>query len=173
MSDKKNEPVSALATRCNHCDKKDGIFAPATPVIGQPQDAAYFTLATMMCAHLQQKHPKVFARIMQGLLGWQMRFSHLAYLREFTIIDPDLVLYLDRSRHGILRTAQLRVPDSKLEEQVNRLASIRTDDHNDAEHYLKKSDVLALVKELRDVLQEELLYPEMQPGDPAKVILAP
>ena len=156
-------PVPEIGTRCLHCDK---VFPPPVPVIGQPTDVAYFELATKLCEHLQKRHQKVFHAALARQMPTQVRLSHTYYMPEFSSNDPDLAKYLDLTRYIFLRNSQHRVSDAKLAERVAALPAF------DGNNTVRRSDVLALLKEMRDVLQEEGRYPEFDQAETNRVILA-
>lgn len=167
-------PMPELLTRCKHCDKPAGIFRPPVPVIGQPTDAAYFEMVSRMCQHLTQRHQKVFNEALGRQMPAQIRFSHLFYTGEFTSNDPEFHKYCDVTRHSFLRMFQRRVTDQKLIARVNSLETIRWGEgpEEGGTVLVKLSDVLDLFKQMRDVIQEEGLYPEIEQAAQNRIILA-
>lgn len=159
-------PVPEVTTRCNHCDKT---FPPPVPVIGQPLDAAYFQMVTVMCAHLQQRHQKVFHQALSRQMPMQVRFSHLYYLDQFQSNDPELHKYADLTRHMLHRKMQRRASDQKLTERVNSLPAF--DGVEGVTDLVRRADVLELLKQMRDALQEEGLYPEVAAAEQNLVVV--
>lgn len=174
----------AFFTTCRHCAMT---WPPPIPAPGQPLDAAYYQLAISICGHLQthvkKLTPQEVADIEQFMFGAQMRFSHWFYLKYFDSNDPELARYRDVSRHAVwsmLRAVELS--DAGLEAKVKSLDTIQQPhgfptNVNDARpfmqcNWVRRDDALALLKAVRDTLEERAGYPEASGQGAPRVVLS-
>lgn len=142
-------PVPPLElTSCLECGKKFKSTI-AVPLIGQPPGAQYAKFANDLVNHAVTEHRQAVLEypILQASLGT------ILLMRHFSIHDAEFLKQLDPVRHRIHElTRARRVSDETIQAKVSLLAL-------DEE---KHASVVALLKEMRDVLEERLGYE--QPG---------
>lgn len=135
------------ATTCKHCGQK--FPSASVPIIGQPGQA-FMEFSQRLIKHLQQRHPEVMAQQFQ----MSAEFNGLLMFLQFNSKDPEMIENQDRTRHKIFQFCQrAMISDSTIEQKVADLAGIGMP------RLIRASDVISLVKEMRDVLTERLLYP--------------
>ena len=141
-------PVPPLElTSCLECGKKFKSTV-AVPIVGQP-GAQYFKFVNDLVNHVTSEHRQLILEYpaLQAALGT------ILLMRHFAIHDPEFLRQLDPVRHQIHDLTRARkVSDETIAAKVSLLAL-------DPE---KHASVVALLKEIRDVLEERLGYE--QPG---------
>ena len=151
MQNGKSQRVSIEAkeladpTHCIHCSKR---FPFAVPIIGAPKDTEYIQLTGQLAQHVMDKHPLMAKRAVEQQLQIGMGVSSLMVLVNFKSSDAGLANWRDRVRFQIHDFARKnKISDATIEEKVK---AIFPDNPNAG----SMSEVIALVKEMRDVLEE-------------------
>lgn len=140
------------ATKCLHCDRT---FPKALPIIGAPKDTEYIQLTGSLAQHLMQKHPLIAKKCVEQQMQMGIGVSGLVVLANFVSHDEGLAKWRDTIRHDFheFSTAN-RISDATIEEKV-KVLFLAEEIEPDME-----GRVIALVKEMRDVLEETLTRSE-------------
>ena len=154
------EAVAApAATKCMHCSQT---FALSVPIVGAPKDAEFFHTCGAIAQHLMKAHPE-FARVVlerQAQFGFAL--SGMLTLEHVESTDAGLSKWRDQSRHQLHEfSTKNRISDATIEAKAKMLFP-------DDPHVSNMGEVIALVKELRDILEEKGTYPL----EPSQVISA-
>ena len=132
-------------THCIHCSKR---FPLAVPIIGAPKDAEYVQLTGQLAQHVLDKHPLMAKKTFEQQVQIGMGVSSLMVLVNFKSSDAGLVNWGDRVRFQIHEFARKnKISDATIEDKVVAL-------FNDTSHSPLQAHVIALVKEMRDILEE-------------------
>ena len=132
-------------THCIHCSKR---FPLAVPIIGAPKDTEYVQLTGQLAQHVLDKHPLMAKKTFEQQVQIGMGVSSLLVLTNYRSSDAGLANWRDRVRFQIHDFARKnKISDATIEEKVK---AIFPDDPNAG----SMSEVIALVKEMRDVLEE-------------------
>ena len=151
-------------TKCAHCTHT---FPQALPIVGAPKDTEFLQLCGMIAEHLMRKHPDITRAILQHQAAFGFAVSGIITLGNVETFDEGLVKWRDLARHQLHSFAtRNRISDATIEEKVNGLSHYGYN----ANHYghgevpsihkmLDAGDVIALAKQMRDILEERIGYP--------------
>ena len=135
-------------THCIHCSKR---FPLAVPIIGAPKDTEYIQLTGQLAQHVMDKHPLMARKAVEQQLQIGMGVSSLMVLVNFKSSDAGLANWRDRVRFQIHDFARKnKISDATIEEKVKVLMPDLTNEND----IRLRAEVIALVKEMRDVLEE-------------------
>jgi hypothetical protein len=144
--------VNALpdATKCLHCDRT---FPKALPIIGAPKDTEYIQLTGSLAQHLMGKHPLTAKQCVDQQMQLVINMWGLVVLHNFRSNDEGLAKWRDTIRHQLhdFSTAN-RISDATIEEKVRGIFG----DSVSILSIVAIENVTALVKEMRDILEERL-----------------
>jgi hypothetical protein len=135
-------PLPEIGTVCAHCSAR---FVTPVPIVGEPPEARFVKFLAQLADHLNRKHKKIAADCVSQQLAFSMDFSAIVVLAHFSSTDEDLAHFRDEARrrlHSFSR--KVHVSDATIEEKVSLLGL----------DPLKTSEVSALLKQMRDVLEE-------------------
>ena len=136
-------------THCIHCSKR---FPVAVPIIGAPKDTEYIQLTGQLAQHVMDKHPLMAKRAVEQQLQIGMGVSSLMVLVNFKSSDAGLANWRDRVRFQIHEFARKnKISDATIEEKVRAL-------YDSVPEAPDTQEVIALVKEMRDILEERGLF---------------
>jgi hypothetical protein len=155
-------------TACIHCSKR---FALAVPIIGAPKDTEYVQLVAQLAQHVMDKHPLMAKKAVEQQLQIGMCVSGLMVLANFESADAGLANWRDRVRFQIHDFSRKnRVSDGTIEKKVGALFGVINfgSVQQQAAIAPSKEDVIKLVKELRDILEEQGPF---NPNAPQSAIL--
>ena len=135
-------------THCIHCSKR---FPLAVPIIGAPKDTEYVQLTGQLAQHVLDKHPLMAKKTFEQQVQIGMGVSSLMVLVNFKSSDAGLVNWGDRVRFQIHEFARKnKISDATIEEKVKVLMPDLTNEND----IRLRAEVIALVKEMRDILEE-------------------
>ena len=135
-------------THCIHCSKR---FPLAVPIIGAPKDTEYVQLTGQLAQHVLDKHPLMAKKTFEQQVQIGMGVSSLMVLVNFKSSDAGLANWRDRARFQIHDFARKnKISDATIEEKVKVLMPDLTNEND----IRLRAEVIALVKEMRDVLEE-------------------
>lgn len=137
-------------TKCLHCSQT---FPQALPIVGAPKDTEFLQTCGMIAEHLMRKHPDITQAILQRQAAFGFAVSGIITLGNVETFDEGLSKWRDLSRHA-LHQFSIRnwISDAIIEARVRELFP-------DDPHAGSMSEVVALIKEMRDVLEERIGYP--------------
>ncbi len=139
-------------THCIHCSKR---FPLAVPIIGAPKDTEYIQLTGQLAQHVMDKHPLMAKKAVEQQLQIGMGVSSLMVFQNFKSSDAGLVNWRDRVRFQIHDFARKnKISDATIEEKVKAMAHHGHGEFPTGQKVIDAADVIALVKEMRDVLEE-------------------
>jgi len=139
-------------TKCQHCSKT---FAIAVPIVGAPKDTEYIQLTAQLAQHLMDKHPLMAKKAVEQQMQIGLGVSALMCLVHFESTDSGLASWRDRARfqlHDFSR--KTRISDQTIETKVKAITHTPGNGPYCEEAVVTTSDVIALVKEMRDILEE-------------------
>ena len=135
-------------THCIHCSKR---FPFAVPIIGAPKDTEYIQLTGQLAQHVMDKHPLMAKKAVEQQLQIGMGVSSLLVLTNYKSSDAGLANWRDRVRFQIHEFARKnKISDATIEEKVRVLMPELTNEND----IRLRAEVIALVKEMRDILEE-------------------
>ena len=153
-------------TKCIHCSHT---FPQALPIVGAPKDTEFLQTCGMIAEHLMRKHPDITREILQRQAAFGFAVSGIITLGNVETFDEGLVKWRDLARHQLHSFAtRNKISDATIEEKVNGIAHHGHGDAPSIHKMLDAGDVIALVKEMRDILEERIGYPM----DAQSVVLA-
>lgn len=146
-------PLAQYITRCQHCPQ---IFrSSGIPIVGTAPEQATAAFVNSLVQHVIQKHPDV----MKACAVVQRDYLGLMMVSQFSSDDPEFLKQKEQARHAFFKQVQLvRISDAKIGERLKQIC-----------HEVPFGDYLAgpttavdiialmaLMKEFRDVLEENL-----------------
>lgn len=150
-------PLPEIATTCAHCPAR--FFTPIHTV-GEPEQARYVKLLSMLGDHLNRKHKDKAAESISQQMNASLDYSGIIVLSHFNSNDEGLIQFREAARNRLHSfTRKVHVSDSTIEEKVAILA-LPAD---------KQSAVVELLKQMRNVL-EEIPLESQQPA--SRLVLA-
>jgi hypothetical protein len=137
-------PLAQYTTKCGHCPQ---IFrSSGIPIIGTSAQQAAAAFLNNLVQHLMQKHPEVA----QACYIEQAKYGGIVFMQQFATDDPELLKQRDQTRHDVHKfTQKVHISDATIEQRVRQLPAV-------VEGVPNAADVIALMKEFRDVLEETL-----------------
>ena len=146
-------PLPQSATYCRHCNMA---FPVALPIVGEPRDAQFIRATQQLADHLINKHKPEFQKDIAVQVLYSISCSAQVVLANFDSTDQGLMSWRDRERHKMFR-AMMRsgVTDEKIKDKVDALFAMCAGAHGPTEE-----EVTALIKSMRDAIEERNLYPE-------------
>jgi hypothetical protein len=142
------------ATKCLHCDRT---FPKALPFIGAPKDTEYIQLTGSLAQHLMQKHPLIAKQCVEQQMNMGIGISGLVVLQNFVSNDDGLAKWRDTIRHEFHEfSTAYRISDATIEEKVKVISHHGYGSAPTVYEVADAKDVIALVKEMRDILEERL-----------------
>jgi hypothetical protein len=154
-------PLAQYITRCQHCTQ---IFrSSGIPIIGTTPEQLTAAFVNSVVQHIMKQHPEV----MQACMVEQAKYGGLMVMSQFTSDDPELLKQKETARHAFFKQVQLvRISDAKIEERLRQLDSVHNHEHPISDEdggpetwWVRVEDVARLMKEFRDVLEENVLDP--------------
>lgn len=151
-------------TVCIHCSKR---FPLAVPIIGAPKDTEYVQLAGQLAQHVMDKHPLMAKKAVEQQLQIGMGVSGLMVLANFRSTDAGLANWRDRVRFNLHDFSRKnRISDATIDQKIAALFNGQTVTEQGTMASVRINDVIALLKEMRDILEEQGPFSPNAPQPP-------